>query len=301
MDARPRLLLKGALQGVVLVEIGRSARRLEAFWDDSGKILRIACREPSATSRGRAMPVHDWTRVSAGIFHDFHCSWIIALKDALNNRVLPPDHYALAEQITGELGPDVLTLEAIAPAGGGVAEGTSAATAVAVAPPRVLYTATTRIDAYVLKQRSLVIRHSSDDRVVAIIEVLSPGNKSSRHALRAVVDTAAAFLVRGYHLLLLDLLPPTSRDPNGIHGAVWEEIGDAPYLAPPGKCLTLASYASDTITKAYVEPVGVGDTLPEMPLFLDPESYVSVPLEPTYQIAWSTVPRRWRTVLEATP
>ena len=22
------------------------------------------------------MPTHDWTRVSAGTFHDFHCTWI---------------------------------------------------------------------------------------------------------------------------------------------------------------------------------------------------------------------------------
>ena len=29
------------------------------------------------------MPMHNWTRVSAGTFHDFHCSWIAELKKAL--------------------------------------------------------------------------------------------------------------------------------------------------------------------------------------------------------------------------
>jgi hypothetical protein len=45
---------------------------------------------------------------------------------------------------------------------------------------------------------------------------------------------------------------------------------------------------------AYVEPVAVGDPLPEMPLFLEPELYVPVPLETTYTSAFAAVPRRWR-------
>jgi hypothetical protein len=56
------------------------------------------------------MPVHDWTRVSAGIFHDFHTSWISALRNALNEAILPPDYYALSEQVPGPMNPDILTL-----------------------------------------------------------------------------------------------------------------------------------------------------------------------------------------------
>ena len=59
------------------------------------------------------MPVHDWTLVDAGIFDDFHAEWIISLKHALNQGVLPPDHYALAEQISGGLHPDVLAPVAV--------------------------------------------------------------------------------------------------------------------------------------------------------------------------------------------
>ena len=47
------------------------------------------------------MPIHDWTRVDAGIFHHFHHGWIEDLSRALNRGLLPPDHYALAEQIAG--------------------------------------------------------------------------------------------------------------------------------------------------------------------------------------------------------
>lgn len=56
------------------------------------------------------MPIHDWTRVPAGIFHDFHSSWITHLKEAVAG-ILPPDYYVLAEQVLGEMGPDVLTLQ----------------------------------------------------------------------------------------------------------------------------------------------------------------------------------------------
>jgi hypothetical protein len=44
--------------------------------------------------------------------------------------------------------------------------------------------------------------------------------------------------------------------------------------------------------------VAVGDVLPDMPLFLEPGVYVSVPLEATYQAAWRGMPDRWQRVLE---
>ena len=53
------------------------------------------------------MPIHDWTRVSAGTFHAFHLAWIAEIQATLNGGVLPGDYYAQAEQIVGPLGPDV--------------------------------------------------------------------------------------------------------------------------------------------------------------------------------------------------
>jgi len=220
------------------------------------------------------MPVHDWTRVSAGIFHDFHHSWIEEIKRALNGGILPPDHDAHVERYAGGVGPDVLTLQS---------EDTGSEV--------------TELEYYVRKQTSVVIRHASDDRVIALIEVVSPGNKASRHALRLFVEKAARVLSQGCHLLVLDLHPPTTRDPNGIHGAIWEEIEDSSYRQPPDKPLTLVAYSAGSLKTAYVEPVAVGDELVVMPLFLEPEAYINVPLEATYQAAWSGVPLRWRRVL----
>jgi hypothetical protein len=244
------------------------------------------------------MPVHDWTRVSAGIFHSFHLSWTDAIMAALNAGLLPADYYALAEQVVGEFGPDVLTLKFTGPDAEPTETTPQHKTTLALAPPKVSFTAQTEMDQYALKQRTVVIRHSSGDRVVALIEIVSPGNKASRHSLRSFVEKAAAAIYRGFHLLVLDVHQPTRRDPQGIHGVIWEEIADDPYHAPPDKPLTLAAYEAGIPKTAYIEPVAIGDLLLDMPLFLDQGIYVNVPLEATYREACSKMPQRWRRVLE---
>src|SRR5207237_6970449 len=96
-------------------------------------------------------------------------------------------------------------------------------------PPVVHARATIPRDSYARMQRTLVVRHTSGDRIVAMIEVLSRGNKSSRHALRSFLDKAVAALDSGIHLLLVDVHPPGPRDPRGIHGALLSEIGYQDY------------------------------------------------------------------------
>ena len=91
--------------------------------------------------------------------------------------------------------------------------------------------------------------------------------------------------------------PPGPRDPNGIHGRLWDELTGEEYHAPPDKPLTLAAYETESGVRAFVEPVAVGDSLIDMPLFLARGQYVPVPLEATYQAAFEGVPRRWRDVL----
>lgn len=244
------------------------------------------------------MPIHDWTRVDAGVFHSFHNNWIGELTKALNSGLLPPEYYALGEQIAGPFGPDVLTLEADPDDDGAPRKG-EGAVALAAAPPKVRFTVCAEIDEYVLKRRTVVIRHASHHRIVALIEILSPGNKASRHALRSFLDKAISALTHRIHLLLIDLHPPGPRDPHGIHSALWERLTDDAFIPPADKPLTLAAYVADPAPTAYVEPVAVGDPLPDMPLFLDPEQYINVPLDATYRGAYEGVPRYYRAVLEA--
>lgn len=245
------------------------------------------------------MPIHDWTRVTAGTWHDFHLAWITEIRNALNDGLLPHDYYAQAEQIAGPLGPDVLTLqESQVPAVGSASVPGGNAGVVAVTPPRTRISAEATMNDYVLKRRTLVIRHASGDRIIALLEVVSPGNKSARHAFRSFVEKAVESLYRGYHLLIIDLFPPGPRDPHGIHAAIWAEFSDDAEPLPPEEPLTLAAYSAGAVKRAYVEPMAVGRELVDMPLFLEPDVYVNVPLEATYQAAYRGVPRRWRNLLD---
>jgi hypothetical protein len=248
------------------------------------------------------MPIHDWTRVTAGTFHDFHQTWLIEIKRALNAGILPPGFYALAEQIAGGLGPDVLTLEGPVvdekddeASGIGVAP---LAVAIAERPPRVQLHAKAEVDQYARKASAIAIRHSSNHKVVAMIEIVSPGNKNNRHALSKFVGKALEFLDAGVHLLILDLIPPGSFDPRGIHAAIWEEYTGEVFTPPLDQPLTLAAYLGGGAFEAYVEPTAVGSLLIDMPLFLDQDTYVPTPLQTTYQSAWEAVPAVWRKALD---
>lgn len=158
------------------------------------------------------MPIHDWTRVSAWTFHAFHVAWVGLIQSALNAGRLPPGYDAMAEQIVGPFGPDVLTLRSPDPedepteSGAG---GTAVATRLLTTPLTAPVIADREGQFYVDHRRTIAIRHSSEDHVVALIEIVSPGNKDSRHAIRSFLDKAAGALSRGLHLLLVDLHPPT--------------------------------------------------------------------------------------------
>lgn len=242
------------------------------------------------------MPIHDWTRVDAGIFHDFHHRWIVEIARALNRGLLPSDHYALTEQIADGLQPDFLILES--PANGApLPHSPGGGIALAVSPPQVWFHARTEIDQYAAKAKAIAIRHTSNHRVVAIVEIVSPGNKSSRNGLRAFVEKAVECLRSGIHLLIVDLFPPGPRDPQGIHKAIWDEYNESNFALPVDRPLTLAAYLGGPCPEAFVEPTAVGAVLKPMPLFYLPDEYVPVPLEATYQAAREAVPAFWRNAL----
>ena len=239
------------------------------------------------------MPIHDWTRLEAGDFHDFHQCWVVAIRNALNGGLLPPEYMAMTDQVTGRPIPDVVTLRTREPKGepGGIA--------VAEAPPTARVIARIEEVDYAKRADRVVIRHGRG-KVVAIIEVVSPGNKASRHAIRSFVEKAADILGQGVNLLVVDLFPPTPRDPHGIHKAIWDELLDEPFEIPPGKPLIVASYLGGDVPTAYVESVGIGDPLPSLPIFLSDTRYIPAPLEPTYQEAWRAFPAMLKEIIDPT-
>jgi len=242
------------------------------------------------------MPMHDWTRVDAGIFHAFHHDWITEIARALN-RGLSVEYYALAEQQAAGFGPDVLTLQE--PKENEDDQPSKNAGTLTQTRPKTRFTAEIPDSEYYRRKKSsIAIRHVSGDRIVALLEIVSPGNKSSRNALRAFITKACEFLEHRIHMLVIDPFPPGRRDPNGIHAAIWEEIQDEPFILPKDKPLTLVAYECGLTTRAYIEPIAVGDALPDMSLFVEPENYILVPLEETYQASFDSIPQRWRRVLE---
>lgn len=218
------------------------------------------------------MPVHDWKRVGPNVFHDFHLTWIAEIRKRLNQGLLSERFYALIERQPDRSGDEAVNVEL------GVGE---------------------EADTCATLARRISIRQTSGDEIGALIEIVSPGDKSSRASLRSFVDQAVSAIHHGHHLLVADLFPPGTHDPRGIHGAIWRKLGGKPYTAPEVKPLIQVAYVSIPDYMAYVESCGVGDPLAPIPLFLNATEHVLIPLEETYTAAFDAVPRRWRTVLEA--
>jgi hypothetical protein len=185
------------------------------------------------------MPIHDWTRVEAELFHAFRHRWLGALCDALNAERLPEDHFALVEPARGS--------------------------------------------------DRIAIRHR-EGRLVAAVEVISPGDKADEAALRIFVEAMGQMIHRQVHALIVDPFPPGRFDPQGLHKAIWDALEEEDYQPPADRPLMAASYDAGPVPVTYVEPMAVGDILPEMPIFLEPGSYVPAPLESAYQAAWDAFP-----------
>ena len=245
------------------------------------------------------MPVHDWTRVEAGVFHGFHTSWAVFLGVRLN-QMLPSNYYAMVERKAFGWEPDVLTLgrggreHRNGSSGRAVDDDRGGGVGLATAPPLVEFVVSRPASS---RQRHVAIRRSDDDRIVAIIEIVSPGNKGSANAFQTFLTKLREFLDRGVNLLIVDLFPPTPRDPDGLHAAIWDADE---YPSPrPAKPLTLATYQAGDELHGFVRSVAVGDVLPDMPLYLEPDRYIPVPLEETYAATFDGFARPWREVLTA--
>ena len=240
------------------------------------------------------MPIHDWTRVEAGIFHNFQLSWICAIADSLNRGLLPAGYYALIETSNRPVEPDCIVDQA--ENDDLVYQGN--AFLLSETEPKVRFRIQGRADQY--SASSLVIRHQNGHRTIAGINIVSPGNKNSRHGLHSFLRKVHELLRAGTHLLILDLHPPGPRDPQGIHKVIWDELFDDEFALPSDMPLTLVSYRADQPPEAFIEPTAVGLSLHPMPVFLNVDEYISLPLEISYQRAWRSVPEYLRDVIEGT-
>ncbi len=235
------------------------------------------------------MPIHDWTTVEAGTFHYFHQDWSIEICRTLNQGLLPPGYTALPEQIAERKEPDVLAIQTKETSRKG-------GLAVAEIPPRARQIARIESDLAIYARKANLITIRQDRRrVVAIVEILSPGNKDGDDAIEAFKSKVIHFLQHGISVVLIDLFPPTNRDPEGIHQYIWKFLTNGVSEPRPfDKPLSVVSYDADGDLVAYVDSVAVGDSLPDAPLFLAPGWYVNIPLEETYERSWKFAPESVR-------
>lgn len=237
------------------------------------------------------MAVHNWTKVYSGLFYHFHQSWTIRICDALNQGIMPKGYYALVESHALGVVPDVLTLNKrdsddadldIPKAKGGIA--------ILDAPPHAAIVSEEEEDAIYVAKANRVKIHRSGGDLVSVIELVSPGNKSSKAAITDFVEKGQQLIQSGVHLLVIDLFPPKRRDPHGLHPLIWDYFHEEPFELPRDKPLCVMSYHAALTKKAYVEPLAIGGSLPKMPLFLSQTHYVYLPLEDTYAAAFAACP-----------
>jgi len=242
------------------------------------------------------MPVHDWNRVDPGIFHDFHHEWISVTRRELNRILRGSDYYALAEQIVSGFGPDVLTLK-LPGNEPEVPLPRDSSMSVMVAPQSKIAIQSAP-GWYTNRKKSVVVRHVSDHRVVAVLEIVSPGNKTSQRAISAFTSKIQSLLTSQIHVSFVDVFPPTARAPQGLHPIVWEDAGGDCFAFNPAQPLLSAAYVAVEY-RAYLDPFAIGEPLPSLPVFLTPFEHITVDMETTYRVAFEAVADVWKQVLIA--
>ena len=130
-------------------------------------------------------------------------------------------------------------------------------------------------DSYAAKADRIAIYNPLGD-VVAVIELVSPGNKNARHAIRSFVDKTLDLLSQGINPDRRPF-PPEQTRPARIHKVIWDEIRGGAVRAPTRQATDPLAYSAGVPKKAFVEPVAGGDTLSDMPVLLDPATYILAP------------------------
>jgi len=193
--------------------------------------------------------------------------------------------------------PDVLTLqrrrtsEAPSRSRGGIA--------LAEAPPKTrIVSRGSETEVYAEKANKIVIRAKSSE-VVSVLEIVSPGNKHSRLAIRKFVDESVELLRNGISFVDRDLLPPTPRDPQGLHQLIWSEVEDGHFRPPRGKPLTLVSIAvafrEPRLSSLWLSATNCRDA----GVSWTSRPTCEIPLEETYAATWKLCPKNFETMSSA--
>jgi hypothetical protein len=216
-------------------------------------------------------------------WESFHSSWATRLADALTERWLPPNYIA-EEQ--AHIGPsfeiDVATFEREAPAS--CAEG---APAVATVGPKVWTPPAAEGVLPSVFPDTFEVRVMCTDtgpKLVAAIELISPGNKDRSAERRAFATKCASYLYQGISVIIVDIV--TNRRAN-LHNEILRMTESDALQLPPEANLYAVAYRplrrgqSDEID-VWRSPLVLGQPLPTLPLGLRADLAIPVDFEATY-------------------
>lgn len=217
-------------------------------------------------------------------WESFHSSWATKIADALTEEWLPPDY--IAEEHV-HLGPaaeiDVGTFERDAPSSRQV-DGVGLATR----SPRVWTPPAPNSVMPAVFPETFEVRILSTEtgpKLVAAIELISPGNKDRATERRAFAVKCASYLYQGISLIIIDVV--THRRAN-LHNEMLNvmQASESTHLPGDGSLYAVAYQplrrdGQDEIN-IWHSQLSLGQPLPTLPLGLRAELTIPVDFESTY-------------------
>ncbi|WP_179131500.1 DUF4058 family protein [Candidatus Entotheonella palauensis] len=224
------------------------------------------------------MPLHNWPNARVP-WRSFHNHWIVRLVEYLNADVLPPGFQARPTELIVGIEPDLLLLQATDQSASdrqiSLQTALGEATTTAILPPPA--------------ELPMVGIYSAYDthRLVAVIELVSPGNKDRPEAVQHFVEKILFLLQEGIHVMVIDVirLPRQSiRRPILKRLGLNDEIDSHQVWVSSYCSLPDGEPQPHLKVREWAQTVGANASLPDLPLFLHTDQqWVMVDLESTYQ------------------
>jgi hypothetical protein len=212
-------------------------------------------------------------------WESFHSGWANEIMRQLN-KTLPPGYVARPNVKLGvDVQADVGTLEQSGQQAG--ENGGGVATAV-WAPPRP--TLSVSVDFNRLDVFEVQVHREGGLEMVAAIELVSPRNKGRPTSRRYFAAKCAAYLQAGVSVIVVDVV--TGRREN-LYAALLELLGLAAEDHGPGELYAVACRTvppdEPVRLENWVAPLALGSSLPTLPLWLEADLAVPLPLERSYE------------------
>lgn len=217
-------------------------------------------------------------------WESFHSSWATRLADALTERWLPPNY--IAEE-HAHLGPaveiDVGTFEREAATTSAEAGGSVATVGPKVWAPPVADGSLAAVFSDTFEIR--VLCTDTGPKLVAAIELISPGNKDRATEKRAFAIKCASYLYQGISVLIVDIV--TNRRAN-LHNEILRLMdgADSLQLAAESSLYAVAYQplrrGKEDVIDVWRSPLALGGELPTLPLGLRADVVIPVNFEETY-------------------